>query len=473
MRFSSTLLGGLLFGSSVLAVEEPECTNDAILECFSSSTAQARAYCTASLGLASTTRVVTVTPTVTVTEVVTATEPPTSLPTVTITEKRRKKRGVCTKRDVTLDCLSTSAFIATTQLASACSCLGVVATSTATAEPTTVTVSEVHYAPQSCAASFVFSTITQTLDPTVVVSTVYEVETQTLPASLALSTVTEVQTQTTYHVSEGTVYQTVVETVTATATQTDVSVHVSEGTVYQTVVETITATATQTDTAVSLQTTTVTETQTQTSVSTSVSVTVSTAISVSVSSHVIQPTTIVQTQPVTTVTTTVTSTTVSSVVTTSTGLANGNFEDDLDGWSVLSQSSASCHSETRVAVTNGGTRALRITSTGSAGQACTVNYGQVLSCTPGDKYRLALDYTYTYGSGGSASPWSITLGQGSLSTVITSTGAATQNTFTSPTDFTHTCGTTTPSNTLSINARANNGRTTTLTLDNFIYYKLT
>lgn len=64
MRFSSTVLGGLLLGGSVLAVEEPGCSNDALLDCFSSSSSQARAYCTASLGLASTTRVVTVTPTV-------------------------------------------------------------------------------------------------------------------------------------------------------------------------------------------------------------------------------------------------------------------------------------------------------------------------------------------------------------------------------------------------------------------------
>ncbi|KAM7203313.1 hypothetical protein V8F33_002304 [Rhypophila sp. PSN 637] len=447
MRFISTVLSGLLFGSSVLAVEEPECNNDAILNCFNSSTSQARAYCTASLGLASTTRIVTVTPTITITETVTTTDVPTAIPTVTVTTelRRKKKRGVCTKRDVQLDCLLTSAFIATTQLASACSCLGVVATSTTTAEPTSITVSEIHYAPQSCpiVASAVFSTVTETLPASVAASTI----TQTLPPSVVVSTIYEQVTQTdtavSVHVSEGTVYTTIIETVTAT--QTDVSLStlvqttLSEATVYTTVVETITATATQT------------------AVSTQISV------SVSVSSY---PVTVSVPVTVTESTTVVTSV-VSSVETTATGLVNGNFEGgDSDGWSVI----ASSGNGYTVSIVNGGvggTKALDIyTSYFVSFVPISVTYGQVLVCVAGQKYRLLFNAAVvsSYSNGNA---WSVVLG----GNTITSGGgnAVSWSTYIS----THTCGSTAASNRLELRASSSNNRAAHFQFDNFELYRLT
>ncbi|KAM7213307.1 hypothetical protein V8F06_011318 [Rhypophila decipiens] len=416
MRFSSTVLGSLLFGSSVLAVEEPECNNDTILNCFSSSTSQARAYCTASLGLASTTRIVTVTPTITITETVTTTDVPTAIPTVTVTTElsRKKKRGVCTKRDVQLDCLSTSAFIATTQLASACSCLGVVATSTTTAEPTSITVSEIHYAPQSCpiAASAVFSTLTETLPASVAVSTI----TQTLPPSVVVSTIYEQVTQ----------------------TDTAVSVHVSEGTVYTTIIETVTAT--QTDVSLStLVQTTVSEATVYVTVSVPVTVTESTTVVTSV---------------------------VSSVETTATGLVNGNFEGGDYGWSVI----ASSGNGYMVSIVNGGvggTKALDIYTSYFVNFVPTsVTYGQVLACVAGQKYRLVFNAAVVsnYANGNA---WSVVLGG---NTIASGGGnAVSWSTYIA----THTCGSTDASNRLELRASSSNNRAAHLQFDNFELYKLT
>ncbi|KAK3313991.1 hypothetical protein B0H66DRAFT_567538 [Apodospora peruviana] len=425
MRLLTSFLGALFAAGAVVGVEinieaPPECDahNDDLVQCFVSSASQASAYCTQSLSLARAPGIVVVTPTVTVIETVRATVDASYLDLLPAV-KRMRKRGICTKRDVQLDCVG--AGVDTEQLSSACSCIGFTASADAsTADASTVTVAKVSYvtagAPESCAAL----TETETLPPSLLVSTITEVETRveretaTLTPSVLVSTITETQTAVTSHLT----------------TVTEVTVHIQT----ETTVSVSTSVSTSVTTSVSISVTT------ETTVSTSISISVSTSVSLSVATE-----------------------TAAAAVAPS-RITNGNFESgNLDGWELVARSGRG----DIVAVVDGGVggaKALDISASYfTIGLVSQVVYGQVLKCTAGAKYRLTFDVSVnsSYFNG---CPWSVTLGSatgnvyGGVGVSLAWTGVS----------YVHTCTTTDAGNTLKLSVAAQTNRAVTVMFDNFV-----
>ncbi|KAK3328726.1 hypothetical protein B0H66DRAFT_634012 [Apodospora peruviana] len=326
-RFSSISL--LASGVVALTREEPvvcNAENDALIQCFASSQSQASAYCTQTTSLATGWDVVTVTPTVTLTNTIVATVSAADIDQLPMS-RRIKKR--------------------------ACSCIGFTASpSVSTVDPATVYVSEVSYVkagsetPESCAASVIVSTLTQSAS--VVVSTVTEVEhsvqTETRPASVFAPTITKTQTAVISHIS----------TITEVHIQTETTVSA------QTVLSIVVFVPTEISTAVC-------------QVSTTTAITTATSVPES-------------------------------------SLVNGNFENNsYEGWTVLSRV-GNGDTMSIVTGGVGGKYALDIyTSYFVSFVATAVVVGQKLGCAADKKYRLVFNYAIvsSYNNGNA---WSVVLG---------------------------------------------------------------
>ncbi|KAK4186726.1 hypothetical protein QBC35DRAFT_464426 [Podospora australis] len=143
MRFTTAITGGLVVGLAAASSghrlqqrDAEECVDDALYECFTRSLVQASAYCTASIVSAvTTTDILTFTPTLTVTEEVTETTTTTARGAKFV---RRRKRSAC--GGPPLNCLRNLGSFQSSQLSSACSCIG--ATAATSTELATVTATD-------------------------------------------------------------------------------------------------------------------------------------------------------------------------------------------------------------------------------------------------------------------------------------------------------------------------------------------